>query len=266
LTNAVEWLMQADYVAKSSSEKSSIGRKARQKRDQIREVLINLLPEIDDIRITEPTKARSQPRVEFKTPYGWVPVKGLSLGYKTMIAWMVDLASRLFDRYPNSKNPLAEPAVVLVDEIDLHMHPRWQRTIMDYLSERFVNTQFIVTAHSPLVVQSARDANVVLLKREGDHVVIENNPQSIQGWRLDQIMTSDLFGLPSARSPEVEKLQQERTKILSKGKLTASNKKRLKELDEKLGELPTAETPENIEAMEIIRQSADYLKKRGNNK
>jgi transcriptional regulator with XRE-family HTH domain len=128
------------------------------------------------------------------------------LGYKTLIAWMVDLASRMFDRYPDSPNPLAEPAVVLIDEIDLHLHPKWQRTLMSYLSERFPNTQFIATAHSPLVVQAASDANVVLLRREGDHVVIDNNMKDIHGWRVDQILTSDLFGLESARPPQLDPL------------------------------------------------------------
>ena len=62
----------------------------------------------------------------------------------------------------------------LVDEIDLHLHPKWQREIIGFLTQRFPNTQFIATAHSPLVVQAAEDANVVLLKRTGDHVLIEN--------------------------------------------------------------------------------------------
>lgn len=54
-------------------------------------------------------------------------------------------------------NRLADPAVVLVDEIDLHLHPIWQRRLIGFLSERFPNTQFIVTAHSPLIVQAASD-------------------------------------------------------------------------------------------------------------
>ena len=86
---------------------------------------------------------------------------------------MVDLAVRMFRRYPNSFDPLSEHAIVLVDEIDLHLYPRWQRTIMSFLSDRFPNTQFIVTAHSPLVVQAAKDANIVLLRREGDRVIID---------------------------------------------------------------------------------------------
>lgn len=53
----------------------------------------------------------------------------------------------MVDRHPDSPNPLAEPAVVLVDEINLHLH-RWQRTLIGFLTERFPNTQFIATAHS----------------------------------------------------------------------------------------------------------------------
>gem|GEM_PF-4408421 len=69
-----------------------------------------------------------------------------------------------------------------------------------FLSGIFKQTQFIVTAHSPLIVQSApEEANIVLLKRQGDHVIIHNNEQLIKGWRIDQVLTSDLFDLPSAR-------------------------------------------------------------------
>ncbi len=106
----------------------------------------------------------------------WVSLRDLSLGYQTLIAWMVDLAHRLFERYPDCDNPLEQPAIVLVDEIDLHLHPKWQRTVISRLTRIFKQTQFIVTAHSPLIVQSApKDANIVLLKREGDQVVIHND-------------------------------------------------------------------------------------------
>ena len=261
LLNAEEWLLQADYSA--SKAEGYLKEKAKEKRDTVKDMLIHLLPEIDDIRFTNPTAKNLKPRVEFKTPYGWITLDGLSLGYKTMIAWMVDLAHRLYERYPKSRNPLTEPAVVLVDEIDLHMHPRWQREIMSYLSGRFPNTQFIVTAHSPLIVQSAPEGTrVVLLRREDDHVVIDNNPQSIRGWRLDQILTSDLFGFDTARSPEIENLLKERNKILSKSRLTKKDNEKLKTLEERIGSLPTAETQEDNEAMNIIREAAKILKKK----
>ena len=74
---------------------------------------------------------------------------------------------------------------------------------MGFLTDRFPNTQFIATAHSPLVAQAAADANLAVLHREGDHVVIDNEVDNIRNWRIDQILTSDLFGLrnrpPAAR-------------------------------------------------------------------
>jgi predicted ATP-binding protein involved in virulence len=78
-----------------------------------------------------------------------VRLSSLGLGYRTMIAWMVDLAVRLFKRYPDSEDPLAEPAIVLVDEIDLHMHPKWQRDIMQFLTDRF-------PTHIPLVMEGEK--------------------------------------------------------------------------------------------------------------
>jgi ABC-type multidrug transport system ATPase subunit len=262
LINAEEWLLQADYAAHAAN---SLGaqKRAKARRDEIKKVLIKILPDVVDIRFTALDKEQFKPGVEVKTPYGWVSIKELSLGYKTLIAWMVDLASRLFDKYPESKNPLAEPAVVLVDEIDLHLHPKWQRNLMSFLTELFPNTQFIATAHSPLVVQAASDANVVLLKREGDHVIIDNDVKSIHGWRVDQILTSDLFGLESARPPQLDDLLEERTKILSKSRLTKKDKQRLDEIEEKVGALPTGETQEDMEAMDVIRRAAQRLKAEG---
>jgi predicted ATP-binding protein involved in virulence len=101
----------------------------------------------------------------------------------------------MFDRYPDSDNPLAEPAIVLVDEIDLHLHPEWQRKIVSFLRGKFPKTQFIVTAHSPLVIQSADDINVVVLQKdkETDEVSIyQPKETNFQGWTVEEIL-SDLM-------------------------------------------------------------------------
>jgi energy-coupling factor transporter ATP-binding protein EcfA2 len=263
LPNAEEWLHNLNYAAESGKEK------ARTRLNKVVSVLSDpdkgILPDVDDLRFQESEDDTSPPDVEFRTHYGWVTIDQLSLGYRTMIAWVVDLARRLFNRYPESENPLAEPAVCLVDEIDLHLHPKWQRKIIDFLSERFPNTQFIVTAHSPLVVQAAEDANIALLKRveveDGDdYVEIENDPARIRNWRVDQILTSDLFNLNSARPPKADKLMQEREEILAKEELTDEDKERLDEIEEEMGDLPTGETPDDIEAMNLIRQAARRIK------
>ncbi|WP_309887918.1 AAA family ATPase [Archangium sp.] len=259
LRNAEEWLLQADYAA--SKESPGQGR-ATERRERVKQLLLAILPEVFDLRFAPPDASNPAARVEIKTHYGWVGMRSLSLGYRTLIAWMVDLASRLFERYPESPNPLAEPAVVLVDEIDLHLHPKWQRQLIGYLTERFPNTQFIVTAHSPLVVQSATDANIVVLRREGDHVVIDNDVESIRGWRVDQILTSDLFGLETARPPQVEELLKERTALLSKPRLTKKDEARLQELEAAIGPLPTGETKTEREALELIQRAAERLRGR----
>lgn len=257
LINAEEWLLQIDYAIKSSS--GSTQTRLTKQFNHIIAILKTILPDVENIRISF-DKYLDRPTAEFLTPFGWVRLSSLGLGYRTTIAWMVDLAVRLFKRYPDSEDPLAEPAIVLVDEIDLHMHPQWQRTIMEFLTERFPNTQFIVTAHSPLVVQAAQDANIVLLRREGDRVVIDNNPEIIDNWRVDQVLTS-VFEIPSARPPQIEKLLAERQEILSKPKISKADKAKLKELEEKIGSLPTAENPEDIKAMDIIRRAAKLLEK-----
>lgn len=261
LVNPEEWLLQTDYTA---SKRSPVQAAAKARREQIKRILTTILVDVYDIRFPVPTLAGDKPRVEFKTPYGWIPIRSLGLGYRTMIAWMVDLASRLFDRYPDSPDPIAEPAVVLVDEIDLHMHPQWQRKIMSFLSERFKNTQFIVTAHSPLIVQAATDANIAVLRREGDHVVIDQSIKAVRGWRVDQLLTSDLFGLETARPPEFDELLKERKKILTKGRLTKRDTEKLQALNARMGELPAGDNLEDSEAMDIIRRAAKRIKKADN--
>ena len=260
LTNPEEWFLQVDYAA---SKRSKAQNRALHRQVMVNKILCSILPEIEDVRIPTPKSLNDKPRVEFKTPFGWVPLRGLGLGYRTMIAWIVDLANHLFERYPDSPDPIAEPAVVLVDEIDLHMHPSWQRKIMSFLSERFRNTQFIVTAHSPLIVQAATDANIAVLRREGDHVVIDQSIKAIRGWRIDQVLTSDLFGLESARPPEFDEVLRERKKILTKSRLTKKDKEKLAALDAQLGELPSGENLQDAEAMEIIRRAAKRLKETG---
>lgn len=261
LINAEEWLLQADFAVKSADDENRPYFENRFVR--IKNLLITLLPDAEDIRIRPITKEQKKPGIELQTPYGWVSLNNLSLGYQTLIAWMTDLANRLYERYPESDNPLAEPAIVLVDEIDLHLHPKWQRNIISRLTDIFRQTQFIVTAHSPLIVQSAQDANIALLRRERDQIIIHNNKEIVRGWRLDQVVTSDLFDLPSARPSEYDALLEERERILARHHLTQEDEQRLEEIGEKLDELPiVTENREDSEAMELIRKAARMLREK----
>jgi hypothetical protein len=75
----------------------------------------------------------------------------------------------------------------------------------------------------------------------------------VSGWRVDQILTSDLFDLPSARPPHLDDLLARRERILTKARLTQKDKQELKAINAEIGELPSGETPEAMEAMDIIR-------------
>ncbi|MBD2702995.1 AAA family ATPase [Spirosoma sp. BT702] len=242
LINAEAWILQAEYVALKETKFDLRFR-------LVKNILLKIFRE-EVSQIT--TNATSGvPKVFFKTHYGNVRFHELSLAYKTLMAWVVDFAKGLFDRYPNSENPLAEPAVCLVDEIDLHLHPKFQRTIIQFLTDTFPNTQFIVTAHSPLIVQSAEDANIILLKREGDETHVADGID-VHSWRIDQILSSDLFGGVSARPPETENRMQRRRALLLKDKRTKKEEQELAQLEEDLGQLTASESKEALKALELI--------------
>lgn len=259
LINAEAWLLETDFAIKSSE--GDIKKHLQYHYLKVKETLKKLLPDIQEFRVKAITKTNIQAAIEVKTPYGWVDMKNLSLGYQTFIAWVVDLAARLFNRYPDSDSPLEEPCIVLVDEIDLHLHPKWQRKIIGFLTDIFKNAQFIVTAHSPLIVQAAADANIVLLKREGDSVRIHNNmdEQAIDDWRFDQILTSELFGLDSARSPKYDAYIERKKTILDKDKLTKKDEKELESISKKLEEIPLNDQQAN-DAIEALKKATAILK------
>ncbi len=257
LINVEEFFMQADYEAKTSRTINS-----RQQREKIKLLLLDILPEVTDLRIAKPLRGSGR-HVEVKTPFGWVRINEMSLGYKSLIAWVVDFASRMYHYHSTKADPFAEPAVVLIDEIDLHLHPKWQRKVLGYLSKKFPNTQFIATAHSPLIVQAATDANIVLLKRKGAQVYINNDPEIIRNWRIDQVLTSDLFGLETSRRPDVQKMMDDRKSILSKNKISVVDKTRLNKIEQNLGEIPEYETKVEKQAYSAIDKVAELLNLKG---
>lgn len=254
LLNPEEWFLQMEY---SSLKKD---KKAAESLEQVRQVLLQVLPDIANIRIAS---RGHQQYLELETPYGWVRLREMSLGYQTLVVWLTDFASKLFIRYPDSPNPLEEPAIVLIDEIDLHLHPSWQRKLIGFLSGIFKNTQFIATAHSPLVVQAAGDegANVVLLKREGDQTIVYQNPEDVRGWRIDQILTSSFFNLETARSVKTEEKLVRQAALLNKAKLTAKERRELEALTQELEGQPMGSTSPHAEAeeAELLRQITERL-------
>lgn len=88
----------------------------------------------------------------------------LSDGERGILALVFDIARRLIIANMHSKNPLEAEAVILIDELDLHLHPKWQRTIVSDLERTFPNCQFIATTHSPQIISSVLPENIQIIK------------------------------------------------------------------------------------------------------
>ncbi len=239
--------------------------------NKVKEMLVSLLPDVkhvDDILVIAPrlvNKRMRESEVLITTKHGKkIPLNDFSLGYKNAVYWSMDLSWRLFNHYPESKNALREPAIVLIDEIDLHLHPKWQTEIIENLSKHFPNVQFIVTSHSPLMVQADAKANFAVLQFniDDESVKVINETIGVDGWRIDQILTSEFFGLKSTRGIEYEELLTRRTFLINKT-LTAKEKKELKTITEKLSQYPSGDTAEEVEDKKIIRQIISDFKKSG---
>jgi energy-coupling factor transporter ATP-binding protein EcfA2 len=254
LLNPEEWFLQMEYSSLKRDEQ------AAKLLEQVRQALLQVLPDVVDIRIS--SKVRQQ-YLELETPYGWVRLRDMSLGYQTLVVWLTDFASKLFIRYPDSENPLEEPAIVLIDEIDLHLHPSWQRKLIGFLSKIFKNTQFIATAHSPLVVQAAGDesANVVLLKREGDQTIIYQGHDlpDVRRWRVEQILNSELFDDTPPLSPQTEADLARRNELLLKKRLTKAEKAELAELERVVSAQPVGTTGPERQAEDLLARLARNL-------
>jgi predicted ATP-binding protein involved in virulence len=91
-----------------------------------------------------------------------------------------DLARRLAIANPGLKNPLYGFGVVLIDEIELHLHPKWQREIIPALTRTFPHCQFIVTTHSPQVVGEIKPQGIYILEKTENGIIVQR-PQSSYG-------------------------------------------------------------------------------------
>lgn len=204
LINLKDWLLNLDYSSKNGQTE------AGKRLTKIKEILTSdVFPEIEDFRCQSSEELQNY--VEFLVKGVWCKYEDLGFGYQSMMSWMIDFCKRMFERYPKSENPLAESAIVLVDEIDLHLHPQWQRTVIPYLSKTFHNTQFIVTTHSPMVLQSAEDINLFVLKHneEGMVSVEHSDIHDFRGWTVEEILRETMGLHDDVHSDEYQRLISE---------------------------------------------------------
>jgi hypothetical protein len=162
-------------------------------------------------------------RLIFETPDGRVPLRQLSDGFQNMVAWCGDLLARLNEVFEDYKDPFSSRGLLLVDEIDLHLHPQWQRMLLDFLRASFPNFQLIATSHSPLTVQQCGPGEVVTITRaDGGNGAPEaiRYQADLRRLRVEQVAASPIFGLGDTLSVEagrrIEKATRPRKSAASK--------------------------------------------------
>lgn len=140
--------------------------------ESIRRALAGFLPGYKNL-----TVRRLPLRMEMDKDGKTVRMDDLSDGEKCLIALVGDLARRLSMASGNLGNPLEGRGIVLIDEIDLHLHPAWQRDVVSHFTKTFPNCQFILTTHSPQILGDVPAENILLLEQEENGKI---------GWRIPQ--------------------------------------------------------------------------------
>jgi predicted ATP-binding protein involved in virulence len=185
-----------------------------------------------------------------------VPLKYLSSGVQSILFMFYQIIIRLSNFYKNDKsieNVFLQEGLVLIDEIDAHLHPEWQRVVIKSVTELFPNVQFIISSHSPLVASSCSNAQVIRLFREKNKIKAEH-PKGTKGWLAEDILR-EIMGVESSRDIEIQKAINRAEKLYIKKIQKKITEKESKELNNKLLKLSKL-LPPSDPTLSIIKYDA----------
>jgi len=209
--------------------------------EAVRDALSNLLPDFSKF-----TVRRSPLRMEVEKNGKRLTVNQLSGGELNLIAMIGDLARRMAIANPDSTKPLKGSGIVLIDEIDLHLHPKWQRMIVPKLLDVFPNCQFIISTHSPHVITHVQPDRLFLLKQT-DLGIVAEKPSESYGKNVDRVL-EDLMGLKTTRPDKVASDLDSISKTIDAGKVKEAQKM-IAGLEQKIGN-----DPELVKARVLIKR------------
>jgi predicted ATP-binding protein involved in virulence len=222
-----EWFRNQEDIENEQYAKGN--RKANYKPDHqlsaVRSAIQNLTG-FEDLRVIRSPYQRMELRKKNET----LQIDQLSDGEKCLLAMVGDLARRLALANPGLENPLDGYGIVLIDEIELHLHPKWQKMIIPKLRETFPNCQFIVSTHSPLVLSYVSSEKIILLK---------NNQVEQVNWSFGQSVeriVEDIMDVP-ARPEEIQEKLSELYRKIKDADIGAA-KAAYEELRKELGDDP----------------------------
>lgn len=153
---------------------------------------------------------------QFRTPDGDMPLNVLSQGTQSIIQCLAHFLFGYAEYYDFPPDLEEKPGILIIDEIDAHLHPSWQRRIIPTLTQHFPNLQIFCSTHSPLMLAGLKAGQVQLLRRDGEgRVTVSTNDSDIAGWTADEILRNFLE-VPSptdlATADHVSRLQELRRK------------------------------------------------------
>jgi hypothetical protein len=206
--------------------------------------------------------------IQIRGPWGEDPLIALSDGYRTTFQWVMDFIGWLTrtGRFEEGKEI---GGILLIDELEQHLHPRWQRYIIGRLREQFPKVHIIASTHTPLITASMADVHEGLVYRlvpqEDDPTAVTAkviDKEQLRFKRADQILTSEAFGLPTTRSPESEEPISRYAHLLGKQERNENEEAEMKQLRERLAEqLAFGETPSEQMVEQAVHQALDKLVK-----
>lgn len=152
---------------------------------------------------------RSPLAVKIKVNGDTIHFDGLPDGLKSIISWVADLSLRL-EAIPwkQAGDVFAQPIILLLDEVDIHLHPKWQRRILPAIQTLLPNAQIFVSTHSPFVVGSVEDAWVYRLPEPGSDIKVVEGVHSGAG-KSYRLILDEIFGIDDEFDVETEKLFDE---------------------------------------------------------
>ena len=146
-------------------------------------------------------------------PWGeGMPLRDLADGHKSAFLWITDLIGWALAFNPMRKSTTGIRGIVIVDELEQHLHARWQRTVVDDLKELFPNIQFVVSTHSPLIASSIGDQSeknsdtLYVLESTEDGRVEGSKHEFMRAWNMDQVLASRAFRYQTRYAPSTEQM------------------------------------------------------------
>ena len=196
--------------------------------EAVRSALGQFMPEFANL-----TVRRSPLRMEIEKDGEKLTVNQLSDGEKCLMAMIGDLARRMSIANPLRDNPLEGEGVILIDEIDLHLHPKWQRMVIPKLMAVFPSCQFLISTHSPHVITHVQPENLFLLSMTEEGLK-SLRPSESYGKTVERVL-EDLMGLETTRPDDVEESLRQIYEQIDSGSLDSA-RELIGELENRIGE------------------------------